>query len=190
MHKSICALATMVLASVSFAQDTAVAEGLSAFRLAPALAVQVAVPLGEMATRWDAYPSGGLACRLPTGIERLSVAGAAYAGVMHSATGERELFAVDFALCVCYDIRFSRIPLGVRPQAGIVSSTVFGNAKPVIDSDPFRSSESEFGLAAGVEPVLYIKRWACGVPVRLVYVLSAPVQLLRLDIGVTLGREF
>jgi hypothetical protein len=78
----------------------------------------------------------------------------------------------------------------VRPLVGIVSMALFRSRSFDLERHVFQTSESEFGLAVGVEPLLRIRRFRVGLPLKATCVFSAPHLFTHVGLGCTVSREF
>jgi hypothetical protein len=148
-------------------------------------------PVGTLGERWKPYATGGILLELPTGLGRLSARFGLDAGVLTSSDGtDRELLALEFHAAASYALMPADRLFDVRPTVGITSTAVFRSRSFELEADIFRSSESEFGFVAGVEPLLRIRRFRFGLPLKATCVLSAPHIFAHVGVGCTLSREF
>jgi hypothetical protein len=149
------------------------------------------LPVGELGKQWEPYATGGVLLELPTGLRRLHTSIGMDAGQISSeGVPDRELLALEFHATVSYDMLRADRRFGLRPLIGIVSMALFRSRSLHLERHVFQTSESEFGFAAGVEPLVRFRGFRFGLPLKATCILSAPDLFTHVCLGCALSREF
>lgn len=147
--------------------------------------------LGNADRYWNSMNALGLHVDLPVGLSSLDVRASAAAGTLHArAPAVEDLQAVDLECLLLYTAMLPRDRFGVRFGAGLASSLVFFSEGPRFSTELFNTSESEFGAAARIAPLVRVRRWSVALSFSGTVILSEPNRYTHLDAGLHVAREF
>lgn len=176
--------------TTTIAADSLPTSSVRPHRFGVSALAMLRAPVGSFAERWRQFPSAGLTLSLPTPLRALDIVVGGQAGTMHSTDEQAALLVIELSLYTSFNTPvFARV-LQIRPIVGLASTAVFASEAFEPDWHPFATSESEFGLLAGVEPSVRLRAWRLSVPLQVVWVFCAPNAFVHLDAGVRIGREF
>ncbi len=188
-------LSTLLLTSAphpSPAADTA--DSVAArppYRLRITACYRHKMPLNAMSgSCWEPADAGGIGLCLPTGVPRLSVQVRGDIATLSRTDGPSpDITLIELDLLAIWTGRLRSAPVGIDIAGGLTSAMVLVERPPTLGQPLFTASESEYGFQTAIEPFVAIRRWRFGLPLCLVWILSAPRRFVHVDVGVSAGWE-
>lgn len=193
--RSACLLSAVIMvAAPGFSQEsipTGPGPDASSFHAAVSAGTGWRMFTGALARDWNPYPFTSITLDLPTGLKtvffRVSGDGGMVSG--HDPSLPDRLLTLHESIAGVIDlVRIKSFTF--RTALGVSSATIFFTPSFELDAKPFSTSESEFGLTAGVEAVWRHKRFQAAVPVSFDGIFSLPHPLLFLTAGIAAGGVF
>ncbi|MFP4418837.1 MAG: hypothetical protein ACOC4C_03165 [Fibrobacterota bacterium] len=150
-------------------------------------------PIRQADQEWDSFQTYGLRFELPTPARLLNMTVSLDGGKLARVCPPYQHHAIVHGTISFHFTPpwFDQKIFSVRPFTGISNTMVFPwDSKPVEDMDVFKSTESEFGVVAGIEPLLTFKRYLVALPIQLDHVMSHPHPFTTFAMSLSLGWSF
>lgn len=169
------------------ASDTA---GHPSYRFALIAHGGLTVPVSSRKREWAPFPTCGLRVELPTYLRRLHIAFSGEVGEIQGvdSSGRESYLGVMTTLFV-YEIPVHWRSLAVRPFCGVSNTMVAISTETprVLNGDLFSTTESEFGICAGMDLSFRFSRVLIIIPLRANVALSAPSPFASLSFPLAIG---
>ncbi len=150
------------------------------------------VPYRYYADKWERHTAGGIRLNMPALNERLDLGVWLLGGEMSPLEPDLPaLYTVIGILSLSYRIQHSIPFMELKPFTG-VSNTLISEVDGRLTSldAPFKDSESEFGVIAGFDTGLRIRRFIVSLPMSFNLVLSSPQKYCTFNITLFVGVRF
>jgi len=149
------------------------------------------MPLMDGGKEWNAYPFGGACLELPAVIRDLSFNITMDIGRLESKPPfDVDVLVVNSGLIFLYNVRMWLQHFSLRPFTGLSNTSVYLIDEFAVDTHIFSHSENEFGVAAGLEPVMAVGRLRFSAPASWQYVFSSPRPFTFFSVSIHCGAAF
>ncbi|HLV29990.1 MAG TPA: hypothetical protein VKY57_00335 [Chitinispirillaceae bacterium] len=149
-------------------------------------------PLNQKGQGWESFQTYGVSFGVPTPCNFLNVRFTMNCGKLSYYTD-----AISDHVVVKNVISFHFLPpwfkqnrFTVCPLVGLTNMMIARMDKKIIDKHVFSTSENEFGLVGGVEPLWKYKKYTFAVPFTIDCVFSYPEKFSTFRAGLLIGMVF